>query len=106
MLSLREYCQADAHVSYHLWVLVFPIVWAALEKQQQVTLAKPIIALLSKEYHHKQAHHRPNIIQVRAQARQPRVAAVSLFGVDQPACLPSCWMARFAWSVGMSAVAC
>ena len=30
----------------------------------QVTLAKPIITLLSKEYHHKQSGMRPNIIQV------------------------------------------
>ena len=65
MTTLREYCQVDASVVYHLWVIVFPIVWSALEKTQQVALAKPIIALLSKEYHLKQAAHRPNVIQVR-----------------------------------------
>jgi transformation/transcription domain-associated protein len=50
----------------HLWVLVFPIVWATLseKKEQQIQLAKPIIALLSKEYHLKQAQHRPNVVQV------------------------------------------
>ncbi len=29
----------------------------------QVTLAKPIISLLSKEYHYKQASARPNVMQ-------------------------------------------
>jgi hypothetical protein len=55
-------------VAYHLWVLVFPIVWATLQKQQQINLAKPIISLLSKEYHQRQAMARPNVVQVRALA--------------------------------------
>ena len=55
-------------MAYHLWVLVFPIVWATLaeKKDQQVQLAKPIIQLLSKEHHGKQMHHRPNVVQVVA----------------------------------------
>lgn len=57
--------QVDPFVAYHLWVLVFPIVWATLAKQQQINLAKPIIALLSKEYHQRQAMARPNVVQVR-----------------------------------------
>ncbi len=50
----------------HLWVLVFPIVWATLSerKEQQINLAKPIIMLLSKEYHSRQANLRPNVVQV------------------------------------------
>ena len=34
--ALREYSTVDPSVSHHLWVLVFPIVWAAFDKQQQV----------------------------------------------------------------------
>lgn len=64
LLPLREYAQADNMMTYHLWVLVFPIVWTTLEKNQQVALAKPIISLLSKEYLQKQSHLRPNVIQV------------------------------------------
>jgi transformation/transcription domain-associated protein len=56
--------QVDAYVAYHLWVLVFPIVWATLAKQQQINLAKPIISMLSKEYHQRQALLRPNVVQV------------------------------------------
>jgi transformation/transcription domain-associated protein len=54
----------DSGVSYHLWVLVFPIVWATLQKQQQINLAKPIISMLSKEFHQRQAMMRPNVVQV------------------------------------------
>jgi transformation/transcription domain-associated protein len=57
--------QVDNGVSYHLWVLVFPIVWATLQKQQQINLAKPIISMLSKEFHQRQAMMRPNVVQVR-----------------------------------------
>lgn len=66
--SLREYAHVDPHVAYHLWVLVFPIVWATLQKTEQINLAKPIISLMSKEYHQRQASCRPNIMQVGAAA--------------------------------------
>ena len=39
MSALREYLHADTHMAYHLWVLLFPIVWATLEKNQQVWCA-------------------------------------------------------------------
>ncbi|GFR40173.1 hypothetical protein Agub_g730, partial [Astrephomene gubernaculifera] len=61
--SLREYAGADPQVAYHLWVLVFPIVWASLAKEQQVSLAKPIITLLAREYHRHQMTARPNVLQ-------------------------------------------
>ena len=60
---LREVATRNAHVAYYLWVLVFPIVWATLQREEQMTLAKPMIALLSKEYHQRQAAVRPNVVQ-------------------------------------------
>ena len=60
---LRELAHADSLVAYSVWVLVFPIVWATLDKEQQVHLAKPLISLLSKEYHQRQQSHRPNVVQ-------------------------------------------
>jgi hypothetical protein len=65
--TVTEVAHGDAAMACHLWVLVFPIVWATLseKKEQQIALAKPIIALLSKEYHLKQAQSRPNIVQAR-----------------------------------------
>ena len=61
--ALREYSAVDPAVSHHLWVLVFPIVWAAFDKAQQIALAKPIIALLSRDVHQRQAMARPNVVQ-------------------------------------------
>lgn len=63
VLFVVVFAQVDPYVAYHLWVLVFPIVWATLAKQQQINLAKPIISLLSKEYHQRQAMARPNVVQ-------------------------------------------
>lgn len=61
--ALREVAHADSGVAYHCWVLIFPIVWATLQKENQVLLAKPMIGLLSKEYHGRQAALRPNVVQ-------------------------------------------
>ncbi|ONK62905.1 uncharacterized protein A4U43_C07F9340 [Asparagus officinalis] len=63
VIPLRDLAYADSNVAYHLWVLVFPIVWVTLHKEEQVALAKPMIALLSKDYHKKQQGSRPNVVQ-------------------------------------------
>ncbi|XP_038988658.1 transformation/transcription domain-associated protein-like isoform X2 [Phoenix dactylifera] len=63
VIPLRELAYADANVAYHMWVLVFPIVWVALHKEEQVALAKPMVSLLSKDYHKKQQGSRPNVVQ-------------------------------------------
>ncbi|KAF5199838.1 Transcription-associated protein [Thalictrum thalictroides] len=63
IIPLRELAHIDANVAYHMWVLVFPIVWVTLQKEEQVALAKPMIALLSKDYHKKQQASRPNVVQ-------------------------------------------
>lgn len=34
----------DVMVAHHVWVLLFPIMWSAADKQQQYDLAKPIIS--------------------------------------------------------------
>ncbi|KAJ6816627.1 putative transformation/transcription domain-associated protein [Iris pallida] len=63
VIPLRDLAYADSNVAYHMWVLVFPIVWVTLHKEEQVQLAKPMIALLSKDYHKKQQASRPNVVQ-------------------------------------------
>lgn len=67
---LRELAHTDANVAYHLWVLVFPIVWVSLNKEEQVALAKPMIALLSKDCHKKQQAQRPNVVQALLEGLQ------------------------------------
>ncbi|XP_040962395.1 transformation/transcription domain-associated protein [Gossypium hirsutum] len=70
VIPLRELAHRDANVAYHLWVLVFPIAWVTLLKDEQVTLAKPMIALLSKDYHKKQQASRPNVVQALLEGLQ------------------------------------
>ena len=60
---LEEIAHSDAQLSCSLWVIFFPITWAALDKQNQVQVVKPMIALLSKECHLRQAQQRPNVMQ-------------------------------------------
>lgn len=64
--SISEVMLTENSMSYYLWVLIFPIVWATLSdnKEKQIHLAKPIISLLSKEFHQEQAAQRPNVVQV------------------------------------------
>ncbi|RYQ79865.1 hypothetical protein Ahy_Scaffold1g106653 isoform A [Arachis hypogaea] len=70
LIPLRELAHTDANVAYHLWVLVFPIVWVTLHKDEQVALAKPMIALLSKDYHKRQQASRPNVVQALLEGLQ------------------------------------
>jgi transformation/transcription domain-associated protein len=63
MTPLRQVATRNAHIAYYLWVLIFPIVWATLQREEQLQLAKPMIGLLSKESHLRQAAVRPNVIQ-------------------------------------------
>lgn len=70
IIPLRELAHMDANVAYHLWVLVFPIVWVTLHKEEQVALAKPMITLLSKDYHKKQQGNRPNVVQALLEGLQ------------------------------------
>lgn len=70
VLPLRELAHTEANVAYHLWVLVFPIVWVTLQKEEQIQLAKPMISLLSKDYHKKQQGNRPNVVQALLEGLQ------------------------------------
>lgn len=70
IFPLRELAHTEANVAYHFWVLVFPIVWVTLNKEDQVQLAKPLITLLSKDYHKKQQASRPNVVQALLEGLQ------------------------------------
>lgn len=77
---LIEQVQNDPLVAHHLWVLLFPIVWTSLQKEQQTGLAKPIIQLLSKEHHLRQAYLRPTVGQtlldgISMSQPQPKIPA-------------------------------
>jgi transformation/transcription domain-associated protein len=60
---LRELTWREPAFAHHLWVLLFPISWATLAKEDQLALAKPLIALLSRDCHARQAGARVNCVQ-------------------------------------------
>ncbi|KAK2466244.1 hypothetical protein APHAL10511_001886, partial [Amanita phalloides] len=53
----------DPQVSHETWVSVFSAVWACLSRREQADITYHMINLLSKDYHLKQTHLRPNVIQ-------------------------------------------
>lgn len=65
---LVEAAHEDANISHTLWILMWPVVWTLLNKEQQTSLARPIISLLSKEFHNRQQVARPNVIQTLLEA--------------------------------------
>ena len=66
VIPLMELAHTDANVAYHLWVLVFPIVWG--DKEEKVALAKLMRTLLLKDDHKKQQASSP-IYNVQALGR-------------------------------------
>jgi transformation/transcription domain-associated protein len=53
----------DAQTAHEMWCSVFPAAWSTLSRREQIDITNHMINLLSKEYHIKQAHLRPNVIQ-------------------------------------------
>ncbi|KAF8640045.1 hypothetical protein AX17_001287 [Amanita inopinata Kibby_2008] len=53
----------NPRVAHETWTSVFPAVWACLSRREQADITHHMINLLSREYHLKQAHLRPNVIQ-------------------------------------------
>jgi transformation/transcription domain-associated protein len=60
---MRHLVHLDPILCHRLWVIVFPKCWASLPRQQQTTFTPYIAKLLCKDYHHKQAELKPNVIQ-------------------------------------------
>jgi hypothetical protein len=90
-------------MAYLLWLAIYPICWSCLEKQQQVMLAKPIIQLLSKEHHIRQAHHRPNVVQVSGATGPPAFSKRSSSSSRTYAC---CTLEGLLFGCGTCPVAC
>ena len=53
----------DPQAAHDCWISIFPDVWGSLSRREQADITHHMIALLSKDYHIKQADMRPNIIQ-------------------------------------------
>lgn len=53
----------DPQTAHEMWCSVFPAAWSSLSRREQIDITSHMINLLSKEYHIKQAHLRPNVVQ-------------------------------------------
>lgn len=63
---LEPLCQlqhVDADLAYDIWVKLFPLCWKALSREERMDLEKGMVQLLTREYHQRQLHLRPNVIQ-------------------------------------------
>lgn len=65
---LRSLVHVEPMLCHRLFVVIFPKVWSALSRSQQTSFTPYISKLLSKEYHHKQADLKPNVIQTHLEA--------------------------------------
>lgn len=78
--QLKAVAADDANAASHLWIAMFPVVWSSLQRYEQSALAKPMMYLLSKEHHSRQAPLRPNVMCTLLEGMsvcdpQPRVPA-------------------------------
>src|SRR5690606_9037716 len=53
----------DSETGHRIWVTLFPLTWSALGSEDRRELNKGLMALLAKDYHHRQMDNRPNVIQ-------------------------------------------
>ncbi|EJD48939.1 hypothetical protein AURDEDRAFT_150681 [Auricularia subglabra TFB-10046 SS5] len=60
---LRRLLYSDPFNAGRLWVSLFSSMWTTLGRKEQTELSGHITALLTREYHIKQANQRPNVIQ-------------------------------------------
>ncbi|CAK5275625.1 unnamed protein product [Mycena citricolor] len=60
---MRSLLSLDAQAAHDTWVSLFPVIWRALSRREQIDLTQHVINLLAKEYHIRQSEVRPNVIQ-------------------------------------------
>ncbi|KAL7273085.1 transcription-associated protein 1 [Rhizina undulata] len=53
----------DSNIGHQIWINLFPLCWSALGKEDRQDLSRGLVALLSKDYHHRQMDKRPNVVQ-------------------------------------------
>lgn len=46
--AMYECSIADERMARHLYACIFPILWASLEQEEQMSLARPIVQLLTR----------------------------------------------------------
>ncbi|KAK6354722.1 hypothetical protein TWF696_003861 [Orbilia brochopaga] len=60
---LAQLQHLSADIAHEIWVMLFPLCWAAIGHEDRGELSRNLINLLTKECHHRQMDKRPNVIQ-------------------------------------------
>lgn len=76
--ATRNLIHLDHKLAHNLWVAIFPMCWASLNRPQQTSFSGYIVKLLSKEFHQKQVEMRPNVIQTFLDGILPCTPAITL----------------------------
>lgn len=67
----------DSELACKVWIALFPLIWSILARDERAELQTGLIALATKEFHHRQIDKRPNCIQALiegiARADNPRI---------------------------------
>lgn len=64
---LMELLHQSTELAFQLWLTMFPRLWCNMSNVDQHKLTGPLVHLLAKEYHNKQQHSKPNVIQALLQ---------------------------------------
>ncbi|PFH52762.1 hypothetical protein AMATHDRAFT_1809 [Amanita thiersii Skay4041] len=75
---MRHLLFLDPQVAHETWVSLFPALWTCLSRREQADITHHMINLLSKDYHLKQTHLRPNVIQTLLAGAHTCVPAMTL----------------------------
>ncbi|KAH8882770.1 hypothetical protein GQ53DRAFT_847315 [Thozetella sp. PMI_491] len=60
---LTQLQHVDSNVAHELWVILFPMYWAATVREERSELERGMVTLLTKDYHARQIDKRPNVVQ-------------------------------------------
>ena len=52
----------DWHLAHEIWVAYFPMCWSTLTKDDRDDIEQGLVALLTKDFHQRQADRRPNCV--------------------------------------------
>jgi transformation/transcription domain-associated protein len=63
LVPLTDLFYKSPEVTHKTWIDVFPVAYNFIHRREKQTFKEALVALLSKDYHSRQADARPNVIQ-------------------------------------------
>ena len=62
LVPLSDLQHTDWQLAHDIWVAYFPMCWSTLSKDDREDIEQGLVALLTKDYHQRQADRRPNCV--------------------------------------------